>query len=213
MSEFKEWIIALAIGGAIYFCTDGCENREKKNKSQKPIYTEWQPTTTPNNSYSNSQSSSYNTHSNSNYNYNSNYNSSANQTSKQTQTQSYSYSPSTHSSTYSSSNDSYREWETEDIEGFYVELDNCRTDKDAEFLSDKYYYGEYIKEGSDYYAKTDLASGLYEVELGDRISNKFFNIKGSDYYIRFKWSTSLWKWDEGIMDIWNNKGTFYIKPD
>ena len=126
----------------------------------------------------------------------------------------YTYStPSTVVYNTDSDEDNYEDWETEDIEGFYVKLDDCETDEQAEYISEEYYSGDYIDEGGYYYAKTTVKSGVYEVELGDRINSKFFKIRGTDCYIRFKWMTSLWRWDEGVMDVWNSKGTFYIKPD
>lgn len=206
MSELKEWIIALAIGGAIFFCTETCD--DQSNESSEPVYTEWQPTSNTSSSYS--QSTNNNTSNNYYSSSNQSYYQSSNQSSQQSYTQSYSESYNYGSS---SNDDDYHDWDTEEIVGFYVKLDDCETDEEAEYISDYYYEGEYIEEGWDYYAKASLSSGLYEVELGDKVNSRFFKIDGSDYYVRFKWSTSLWKWDEGIMDVWNNKGTFYIKPD
>lgn len=202
MDEIKEWIFALIIAGIIGFAIDACENKSKEKEETKPVYTEWVPTT--------SQSSSTSTQST--------YTSSPNNDWEPVIVESepeytYSYSYSSSSSFNNSSNDYYENWETEDIEGFYVKLDDCKSDEQAEYISNQYYRGEYIEEGWDYYAKTSVNSGIYEVELGERVNNKMFKIKNTDYYIRFKWSTSLWKWDEGVMDVWNSKGTFYIKPD
>lgn len=202
MDEIKEWIFAFIIAGIIWFAIDACENKSKEKEETKPVYTEWKPTT--------SQSSSTSTQST--------YTSSPNNDwepviAEAEPEYTYSYSYSSSSSFNNSSDDYYKNWETEDIEGFYVKLDECKSDEQAEYISDQYYEGEYLEEGWDYYAKTSVNSGIYQVELGERVSNKLFKIKGTDYYIHFKWSTSLWRWDEGVMDVWNSKGTFYIKPD
>lgn len=207
MNELKEWIITIVIAGVIWYAFDGCENKSKEEKNEEPVYLQWEPTPTSQSSYTPSQNT-YRSPSNSSYN---NDKEPVIVESEPEYTYSYSYSSS--SSFNNSSNDYYENWETEDIEGFYVKLDDCKSDEQAEYISNQYYRGEYIEEGWDYYAKTSVNSGIYEVELGERVNNKMFKIKNTDYYIRFKWSTSLWKWDEGVMDVWNSKGTFYIKPD
>lgn len=200
MDEIKEWIFAFIIVGIILFAIDACENKSKEKEETKPVYTEWEPTI--------SQSSSTSTQST----YTSSPNNDWEPVIAETEPE-YTYSYSSSSSFNNSSDDYYKNWETEDIEGFYVKLDECKSDEQAEYISDQYYEGEYLEEGRDYYAKTYVNSGIYQVELGERVSNKLFKIKGTDYYIHFKWSTSLWRWDEGVMDVWNSKGTFYIKPD
>lgn len=195
MDELKEWIICGIIGIAIWFGIDACENKSKAEKKEEPTYLQWEPAPAPQSSYTPSQNT---------------YTSPSN---KSESGYTYSYSSSSSFNSNSSDDDNYENWETEDIRGFYVKLDDCETDEQAEFLSDKYYSGEYIEEGGDYFAKTTVNSGIYEVELSEKVTNKLYKIKGTDCYIYFKWSTSLWKWDEGVMDVWNSKGTFYIKPD
>lgn len=108
--------------------------------------------------------------------------------------------------------DPYR-WESEDIKGFYVRLEGIYDSDVAEYYAEEYYEGEYFEDWGYYYAKTsDIRSGEYEIELGQRITNKLFNVKGTDLYIYFKWSTDLSKGDRGIVDIFSGHGTFYINP-
>lgn len=207
MDDFIGWGVAIMIAGTIWFAFDGCENKSKEQKKEEPVYLQWEPAPASQSSYTSSQS----THTTpSNTSYNNDWKPVITEPEPEPEyTYSYSYSTSFNNS----SNDYYENWETEDIEGFYVKLDNCKSDEQAEYISDQYYTGEYIEEGWDYYAKTSVNSGIYEIELDDRINSKMFKIRGTDCYIRFKWSTSLWRWDEGVMDVWNSRGTFYIKPD
>lgn len=105
-------------------------------------------------------------------------------------------------------------WENEDIEGFYVLLDGVTDSDEADYIASEYYDGEYIYECGDYYAKTsDVRSGEYKIELGQRINSKLFEIRGTDLYIHFKWITSLYRGAEGMVDIFAGRGTFYVKPD
>lgn len=108
----------------------------------------------------------------------------------------------------------FHNWESEDIRAFYVLLDGVSDSDQADYYAREYYDGEYIEEWGNYYAKTsDVRSGEYEVELGERVNNKFFKIRGTDLYVLFKWSTSLSRGDEGVLDVWSAKGTFYINPN
>lgn len=108
----------------------------------------------------------------------------------------------------------FHNWGSEDIRAFYVLLDGVSNSDQADYYAREYYDGEYIEEWGNYYAKTaDVRSGEYEVELGERVNNKFFKIRGTDLYVLFKWSTSLSRGDEGVLDVWSAKGTFYINPN
>ena len=107
----------------------------------------------------------------------------------------------------------WHNWEDEDIKGFYVELEGCENSDQADYISREYYEGEYIEYWGRYFAKTSVNSGEFEIELGERVSSKLFAIKGTKTFIYFKWSTSLSCGDEGIIDVFASRGTFYEKPD
>lgn len=109
-------------------------------------------------------------------------------------------------------NSDWHKWESEDIRGFYVEIEDCNSDDEAEAISERYSNGEYIEEWGRYFMPTDVRNGEYEVELGERVTNKLFNLKGTNVFNHFKWSTSYSRWDEGVIDVWSNRGTFYKKP-
>ena len=126
----------------------------------------------------------------------------------------------TYSSTesYSSPNSSteemdFHKWEEDEVKAFYVELENCQSEEQAEYLSNQYYLGYYIEESGRYFAQTSVENGTYEAELGEKVSSKLFKIKGTDVFMLFKWLPNASKWDEGVLDVWNNKGSFYKKPN
>lgn len=109
-------------------------------------------------------------------------------------------------------NSDWHNWDSEDIGGFYVEIDDCDSDDEAKAISERYSNGEYIEEWGRYFMPKRIRSGEYEVELGEKVTNKLFKLKGTDVFIYFKWSTSCSIWDEGVIDVWSNRGTFYKKP-
>lgn len=203
------WIICFGVAGLIFWGMKSCEDKPKETTEKTTSsYTTY--SSTP----SSPSTSSYTSPSNNNETLE--WEPVIDEPEPEPESQyTYTYSSSTSVSSSNTTNDdeNYEDWETEDIEGFYVKLDDCESDEQAEYISDQYYSGDYIEDGGDYYARTSVSSGVYEVELGERVNSKMFKIQGSNCYIRFKWSTSLWRWDEGVMDVWNSKGTFYIKPD
>ena len=106
----------------------------------------------------------------------------------------------------------WHNWDVEDIEGFYVELEGCENSDQAEDISRNYYEGEYIEEWGRYFAKISVNSGDYKIELGERVSSKLFAIKVTNIFIHFKWTTALSRGDEGVIDVFGSKGEFYEKP-
>ena len=126
----------------------------------------------------------------------------------------YSSSPNAYSSQDTSTEDNdFHNWKEDEISAFYVEIEDCESDEKAEYISNKYYLGEYIQEGYRYFARTTVKNGTYEAEVGEKVSNKLFKIKGTDIFMLFRWLPDASKWDEGVLDVWNNKGSFYKKPD
>lgn len=106
----------------------------------------------------------------------------------------------------------FHDWDDEDIEGFYVELEGCQNSDQAEYISKEEFDGDYIEESGRFFARTSVQSGKYEIELGEKVSNKLFAIKRTNTFIHFKWMNSLSRGDEGIIDVFSSRGTFYEKP-
>ncbi|REC41692.1 hypothetical protein [Chryseobacterium sp. 5_R23647] len=70
------------------------------------------------------------------------------------------------------------------------------------------------EEGEDItavYTSSKLRDGIYEIELY-KISSKFYQIRGSNTYILFRYTPYLYSYDDGILEISYNSGTFYKKP-
>jgi hypothetical protein len=117
----------------------------------------------------------------------------------------------------------YKKWESHDIVRFYekkqitlkrneyIDLDNNALNKNGETFSDNRIdyddtsYGQLI-----YLTPTNVKSGLFEIEVYEKISSKLWQIKGMNIYILFRFNPFLWKWDQGVLDTSNK--TFYKKP-
>ena len=68
---------------------------------------------------------------------------------------------------------------------------------------DREYYSSYIEVDDRYFVKTKLESGLYEIEIGDKLDSKFYAIRYSKYFLEFRYTPYLYKFDEGILKIEN----------
>lgn len=108
------------------------------------------------------------------------------------------------------SNSVYNDWDDTTVEGFYVELD-CDTEEEAERISERKYLGEYIEISGDYYAKVSIRSGTYKIELDSKVDSRFFEIRNTCVFVLFR-SSGLSRGDEGILDVWSDRGRFYEKP-
>ena len=105
-------------------------------------------------------------------------------------------------------------WESEDVDGLYIYLDDVEDDDLADYIAREKYEGEYIREGWDYYAKISYTWGGYEVTLGERVASNLYKIRGSDIYIHFKLGLpDVSSGDEGVLDWSGTFSTFYKKPD
>ena len=83
--------------------------------------------------------------------------------------------------------------EKHDIKAFYVEiseLDAKRSGFDETF-------------DNRYFVKTRLEEGLYEVEVGDNLDSKFYGIRFTKFFMLFRYSPYLYKFDEGIIKVTN----------
>lgn len=108
----------------------------------------------------------------------------------------------------------YHNWERDEIEGFYVELDDCESDEEAQYISNEYYLGEYIKENGRYFAKVSQTdNGAYKASTGEWVSYKLFGLKNTDMFILFKYHPSVSSWEEGVLEVWGDRGVFYKKPN
>ncbi len=58
--------------------------------------------------------------------------------------------------------------------------------------------------------KTQIDKGEYKVEIGDKLNSYVYNLRGTDFYIKFRYSPYLYTFDEGIL-VWSGygSGTFY----
>lgn len=99
--------------------------------------------------------------------------------------------------------DNYEEWDEHEIAGVYVEI------------SRDYAKAYGFDEGSSsarYFEKVGLEEGAYKIEVYDKVDSRFWNIRGTKYYIRFRYNPYLYNYDEGVLEWYGYSGTFYEKP-
>lgn len=117
----------------------------------------------------------------------------------------------------------YKEWDSHDIvryyekkqitlkENEYIDLDNNVLNEDGEtFSENRINYDDTSNGKLTYFSTKKVKSGIFEIEVNEKISSKLWQIKGINIYILFKFNPFLFKFDEGILDTSN--GTFYKKP-
>jgi len=98
----------------------------------------------------------------------------------------------------------YKEWDSHEIKGLYVLCSKADADEEYEdSWNDKTVYFEKYRR---------LSSGVYEVEVSEKIDSKIWKIRGTNLYMFFRYNPFLFKWDEGILDWDGYTGTFYKKP-
>lgn len=54
-----------------------------------------------------------------------------------------------------------------------------------------------------------LKAGKYNVEIGDKVGSKVYNIRGTNLYVEFRFNPFLFRFDEGLLDWGYGHGTFY----
>jgi len=100
----------------------------------------------------------------------------------------------------------YKEWEDHDVVKFYekkeITLDYDSLDENGDDMYDN---------EITYYIPTKIKDGVYEIEVYDKVSSKLWQIKGTNTYLKFRYNPYLYKWDEGILEVSYNSGTFYKK--
>lgn len=94
---------------------------------------------------------------------------------------------------------SYKKWDDHDVKGIYIEIKN---ESDADLEEDGRYFEKYRR----------LYRGVYEVEVSEKVSSKLWKIKGTDYFLLFRYNPYLYKFDEGVLEWDGYDGTFYKKP-
>lgn len=107
----------------------------------------------------------------------------------------------------------WQNWEDEDVDAIYILMEGVETDEEAEYIAEKYYDGEYIRDGWHYYAKISLSWGEYRITLGTRVNSHLYKIIGTDKYIHFKWLPDVNSGDDGVLKWSGHFSSFYKKPD
>ena len=94
----------------------------------------------------------------------------------------------------------YKEWDDHDVVRFYekIDLDSYTLDEDGEEID-------------EIYVPTKVEDGVYEVEVY-KISSKLYRIQGTNIYMYFRYSPYLYSYDEGVLEVSYNSGTFYEEP-
>ena len=103
-------------------------------------------------------------------------------------------------------NSEYQDWENEEVVGIYKEI--------SVYEAMDYGYSEEFEDGDEtrYFTKVRLDEGLYEVEVKEKVSSRFWSINYTRYFMKFRYNPYLYKYDEGVLD-WNGyDGIFYKEP-
>ncbi len=95
---------------------------------------------------------------------------------------------------------SYKDWDDHDVVRFYkkIDLDYNTLDEDGEEID-------------EIYVPTKIEDGTFEVEVR-KVSSKLYQIYGTNIYMYFRYSPYLYNYDEGILEVSYNSGTFYEEP-
>jgi hypothetical protein len=103
--------------------------------------------------------------------------------------------------------DNYQEWEEHDVVGVYVEI--------SRDYAKAYGFDEVFDEGSSsarYFEKVRLEEGAYKIEVYDKVDTRFWGIRFTKYFIKFRYNPYLYNYDEGVLEWYGYSGTFYEKP-
>lgn len=104
--------------------------------------------------------------------------------------------------------DDYKNWSHEDVIALYVEISEDEAKRNGFDES----YSSYPE--VRYFKKCKVSSGLYEVEVYDKIDSKFWSIRYTSpkIFMKFRYNPFLFKFDEGLLDWDGSDGVFYQKP-
>lgn len=81
----------------------------------------------------------------------------------------------------------YKKWDNHDVKGVYIEVED---EDDADIEENGRYFQKYRR----------LSSDIYEVEVSEKVSSKLWKIKGTKFFMFFRYNPYLYKYDEGILD-------------
>ena len=93
----------------------------------------------------------------------------------------------------------YKKWEEHEVKALYIEVDDK---EDADIEEDGRFFQKY----------RGLSSGKYEVEVSEKVTAKLWKIRGTRYYMLFRFNPFLFRHDEGLLDWDGYDGTFYKEP-
>lgn len=94
----------------------------------------------------------------------------------------------------------------EEVVGIYKEI--------SVYEAMDYGYSEEFEDGDEtkYFTKVRLDEGLYEVEVKEKVSSRFWGINYTSYFMKFRYNPYLYKYDEGVLDWDGYDGFFYKEP-
>lgn len=94
----------------------------------------------------------------------------------------------------------YKEWDDHDVIRFYkkITLETYSLDEEGEEID-------------EIFVPTKIADGVYKVEVY-KISSELYQVQGSDIYMFFRYAPYLYNYDEGVLVVSYNQGTFYEEP-
>ena len=90
----------------------------------------------------------------------------------------------------------YKNWEKYDIEGFYI---IAKSKAEA-------------KISKNYYILTEMDDQVFPSGVSKKITPKLYKLKDTEIYIFFSFPPFLFDADNGMIEIKDNKGTFFKKP-
>ncbi|KAA4200322.1 hypothetical protein F3D20_26160 [Bacteroides ovatus] len=97
----------------------------------------------------------------------------------------------------------YKNWEEYDIEGFYI---IAKSKAEAKISKNV------LREGADYYILTEMDDQVFPSGVSKKITPKLYKLKDTEIYIFFSFPPFLFDADNGMIEIKDNKGTFFKKP-
>ena len=89
----------------------------------------------------------------------------------------------------------YKNWEKYDIEGFYI---IAKSKAEAKI--------------SKNYILTEMDDQVFPSGVSKKITPKLYKLKDTEIYIFFSFPPFLFDADNGMIEIKDNKGTFFKKP-
>lgn len=94
----------------------------------------------------------------------------------------------------------YKNWEKYDIEGFYI---IAKSKAEAKISKNV------LREGADYYILTEMDDQVFPSGVSKKITPKLYKLKDTEIYIFFSFPPFLFDADNGMIEIKDNKGTFF----